>query len=264
MMQARKGAVQAIAAPGEKMQGSKRKSSRSVAKARGARAVIKARPFDWPDDGRVDPAVTALLVIDLQKAFLSPEGYLARKGYDPSPLRAILPAVNRVIAAARAAGCLIVHTRQGYRSDLADMDRLDRHKRPRLELEDLGGLVRGSPDFEIVPEVEVRDTDIIIDKTANGAFTYTELEPVLRVQGITHLMLAGCTTDVCVHCTLREATDRRFQCLLIEDACASGDAYAHAAAVHMVTVEGGIFGAVAASDAVVAGLGRARAKTSAA
>ena len=87
---------------------------------------------------------------------------------------------------------------------------------------------------------------------------------MLRVQGITHLLLAGCTTDVCVHCTLREANDRHFQCLLIEDCCASGDAYAHAAAVHMVTVEGGIFGAVANADAVVAGLKRARAKAPAA
>lgn len=224
------------------------------------RPVIEARPFEWPDDGRINPDATALIVIDLQRAFLSPGGYLARKGYDPAPLRAILPTVNRVIAAARAAGCLIVHTRQGYRADLADMASLDRHARRAVNVEDLGGLVRGSPDFEIVPEIEVRDTDIIIDKTANGAFTYTELEPVLRVQGITHLLLAGCTTDVCVHCTLREANDRRFQCLLIEDACASGDAYAHAAAVHMVTVEGGIFGAVAKADAVVTGLGRVRAK----
>jgi nicotinamidase-related amidase len=236
---------------------------RSAGPARVA-GIIKARPFDWPDEGRIDPDATALICIDLQKAFLSPEGYLAKQGYDPAPLRAILPTVNRVIEAARSAGCLIVHTRQGYRADLADMMRLDRSGRRRAEPDDLGGLRRGSPDFEIVPEIEVRSTDIVIDKTANGAFTYTELEPVLRMQGITHLLLAGCTTDVCVHCTLREANDRRFQCLLIEDACASGDAYAHAAAVHMVTVEGGIFGAVASAEAVVAGLKRARAKRPAA
>jgi nicotinamidase-related amidase len=226
-------------------------------------ARIKARPFDWPDEGAIDPAAGALLVIDMQKAFLSPDGYLARKGYDPAPLRAILPAVTSVIAAARAAGLLIVHTRQGYRADLADMMRLDRRAHRLVASHDehaLGGLVRGTPGFEIVPEIEVLPTDIVIDKTANGAFTYTELEPVLRVQGITHLLLAGCTTDVCVHCTLREANDRRFQCLLIEDACASGDAYAHAAAVHMVTVEGGIFGAVATAEAVVAGLKRTGAK----
>lgn len=235
-------------------------SSKRARTSRSGPAIIKARPDDWPDSGRLEPEMTALVVIDLQRAFLSPDGYLARKGYDPAPLRAILPAVNRVISAARSAGCLIVHTRQGYRADLADMMRLDRRSRKREEPDDLGGLLRGSPDFELVPELDVHASDVIIDKTANGAFTYTELEPVLRVQGINYLMLAGCTTDVCVHCTLREATDRRFQCLLIEDACASGDAYAHAAAVHMVTVEGGIFGAVANADAVIAGLTRARAK----
>jgi biuret amidohydrolase len=110
-----------------------------------------------------------------------------------------------------------------------------------------------------VPEIAVRDTDVIIDKTANGAFTFTDLEQVLQSNGITHLLFTGCTTDVCVHSTLREANDRDFQCLLIEDACASGDSYAHAAAVHMVTVEDGIFGAVATADAVVAGLSRVRA-----
>ncbi len=246
------------------MQGSKRKARRQRANPPGGSTVIKARPYDWPDEGRLDPASTALIVIDLQRAFLSPDGYLAKQGYDPAPLRAILPAVNRVIAAARSAGCLIVHTRQGYRADLADLMRLDRRARRRVDTGDMGGLVRGSADFEIVPEVDVSPTDIVIDKTANGAFTYTELEPVLRVQGITHLLLAGCTTDVCVHCTLREANDRHFQCLLIEDACASGDAYAHAAAVHMVTVEGGIFGAVATAEAVVAGLKRTRAKAPAA
>jgi nicotinamidase-related amidase len=226
-----------------------------------ARNVIRARPFDFPGGGRLDPSSTALLVIDLQVDFLSPDGYLAKKGYDTAPLRAILPAVNRVIDAARAAGCLVVHTRQGHRADLADMPRSEPRARRQAEPRNAGVIVRGSRGFQIVPEIKVRADDIIIDKTANGAFTYTELEPVLRAQGITHLLFAGCTTDVCVHSTLREANDRFFECLLIEDACASGDAYAHAAAVHMVTVEGGIFGAVATSEAVVAGLKRARARS---
>ncbi len=225
-----------------------------------ARNVIKASPFDYPDEGSLDPATTALLVIDLQIDFLSPGGYLAGKGYDLTPLRAILPTVNRVIDAARAAGCLVIFTRQGHRADLADMARPARRERKRALPKNTGILVRGSPGFEIVPEIKVRASDVVIDKTANGAFTYTELESVLRAQGITHLLFTGCTTDVCVHSTLREANDRYFYCLLIEDACASGDAYAHAAAVHMVTVEGGIFGAVATSDAVVAALKRVRAK----
>ena len=214
--------------------------------------VIKARPFDYPEDGNLDPETTALVVIDMQLDFLSPEGYLAKKGYDVAPLRAIIPTVNRVIRAARAAECLVVFTRQGHRADLADIGFARQEDRKRARLKHHSLLVRGSPGFDIVPEIKVRADDIIIDKTANGAFTYTDLEQVLRAQGIKHLLFTGCTTDVCVHSTLREANDRAFECLLIEDACASGDAYAHAAAVYMVTVEDGIFGAVADAQAVIA------------
>jgi nicotinamidase-related amidase len=215
---------------------------------------IASRPFDYPYDGVFHPARTALLSIDLQVDFLSNDGYLARKGYDPSPLRAILPAVNAVIAAARNAGCLVIHTRQGYRADLADMTPYEHWRRKRAGLEGTTVLVRNSPGYEIVPEITIGADDIIIDKTTNGAFTYTDLDHVLRVRDVTHLMLMGCTTDVCVHTTLREAVDRNFQCLLIEDACASGDKLAHEAAIHMVTVEDGIFGVVAKASDVVAGL----------
>jgi len=220
---------------------------------------ISARPFDYPYDGNLDPAVTALLVIDLQVDFLSSDGYFARKGYDPAPLRAILPKVNAVIAAAREAGCTIIHTRQGYRADRADMTPYERWRRQRAGLDGTDVLLRSSPGFEIGPEIDVRAEDIIIDKTANGAFTHTELEHVLRARSITHLLFTGCTTDVCVHTTLREAQDRNFQNLLIEDACASGDQYAHDAAVHMVTVEDGIFGVVATAKDVIAGLKALRA-----
>lgn len=219
---------------------------------------INARPFNYPYDGNLDPAVTALLVIDLQIDFLSPDGYFARKGYDPSPLRAIIPNVNAVIAAAREAGCTIVHTRQGYRADRADMTPYEQWRRRRAGIDDTQVLLRSSPGYEIVPEIDIQSADIIVDKTANGAFTYTDLEHVLRARGITHLLFTGCTTDVCVHTTLREAQDRNFQNLLIEDACASGDAYAHEAAVHMVTVEDGIFGVVANTQDVIAGLKGAR------
>jgi biuret amidohydrolase len=218
------------------------------------RNAILAHPFDYPFDGNLDPARTAILAIDLQIDFLSPDGYLAAKGYDPSPLRAILPNVAAILDAGRAAGCLIVHTRQGYRADLADMSVYERWRRRRAGLEGTQILLRGSPGFEIVPEILVDGADVIIDKTANGAFTYTDLDHVLRWRGITHLIFTGCTTDVCVHTTLREANDRNYQCLLVEDACASGDLYAHQAAVHMVTVEDGIFGAVASTDAVLAAL----------
>ena len=216
--------------------------------------AVKARPFDFPYDFNFLPAQTALMVIDLQIDFLSPDGYFARKGYDPAPLRKILPAVNQLIAAARKAGCKVIHTRQGYRADLADMSDYEKWRRKRSGLDGTRILVRGSPGFEIVPEIEVHPDDIIIDKTANGAFTHTDLEHVLRARGITHLMFTGCTTDVCVHTTLREAADRNFQCLVIEDACASGDQYAHEAAIHMVTIEDGLFGVVAHSSAVIEAL----------
>jgi nicotinamidase-related amidase len=219
-----------------------------------ANATIKARPFDFPYDGNLEPASTALLVIDLQVDFVSADGYLARAGYDTTPIRAMLPTVNAVIDAAREAGCLVVHTRQGYRADLADMTPYERWRRRRSGLMGTQILLRSSPGYRIVPEIRIHQEDVIFDKTANGAFSHTDLEHVLRAKGVTHLLFAGCTTEVCVHSTLREASDRNFQCLLIEDACASGDAYAHEAAVHMVTVEDGVFGAVATAGDVIAGL----------
>ncbi|TIU48041.1 MAG: cysteine hydrolase [Mesorhizobium sp.] len=215
---------------------------------------IRSRPFDYPYDGNLDPNVTALLVIDLQVDFLSSDGYFARKGYDPAPLRAILPTVNALIDAARAAGCLILHTRQGYRADMADMTPYERWRRKRAGLEGTQVLLRSSPGFEIVPEIPIHANDVMVDKTANGAFTHTDLDHVLRARGITHLLFSGCTTDVCVSTTMREAADRNYQCLLIEDACASGDQYAHDAAVHMVTVEDGIYGVVSSVADVIAGL----------
>lgn len=216
--------------------------------------MISAKPFDYPYDGNLDADKTALIVIDLQEDFLSTTGYFALQGYDPAPLRAILPAVNQLIAACREAGIQIIHTRQGYRGDLADMTPYEKWRRQRSGLEGTNVLLRSSPGFQIVPELDVRPQDIIVDKTCNGAFTYTDFEHVLRAQGITHLLFSGCTTDVCVHTTLREACDRNFQCLTISDACASGDQYAHEAALHMVTVENGIFGALTDTAAVLEGL----------
>jgi nicotinamidase-related amidase len=214
--------------------------------------MIRAQPFDFPYDGQLDPAQCALLVIDLQRDFLSYDGYFARQGYDPAPLRAIVPAVNRVIAACRRAGVRVIHTRQGYRADLADMTPYEKWRRRQRNLE--GALLRGTPGFELIAELDVQADDFIVDKTCNSAFTHTELEHILRAQDISHLLLTGCTTDVCVHTTLREACDRNFHCLTIADACASGDQYAHEAALHMITVEYGIFGTLSDSAAVVEAL----------
>lgn len=220
--------------------------------------MIEAKPFDFPYDGNLNPAATALLVIDLQHDFLSNDGYFAKQGYDPAPLRAILPTVSKLIEACRVAGIRVIHTRQGYRADRADMTPYEIWRRKRSGMDGTDVLIRGSAGFEIVPEINVRPEDIIVDKTCNSAFTYTDLEHILHAQGITHLLFSGCTTDVCVHTTLREACDRNFQCLTIADACASGDQYAHEAALHMVTVENGIFGTLADSAAVIKGLSEQR------
>jgi nicotinamidase-related amidase len=223
--------------------------------------VINARPFDFPYDGRFEPSKTAVLAIDLQIDYLSEDGYFARKGYDPAPLRAVIAPIKRLTDAARDAGCLVIWTRQGYRADLADAHDYDlwRARRAGIDMKrgDPGSLARGSAGYQIVPELTPAATDVIVDKTANGAFYQTDLELVLRARGITHLIFSGCTTDVCVHTTLREAVDRKYQCLLVQDACASGDAYAHAAALHMVTVEDGVFGVLAMLDDVILGLAAA-------
>lgn len=223
---------------------------------------MKARPFDFPYNGEFDPKRTAVLAIDMQIDFMSPEGYFTRKGYDTSPLRAIIDPIKRITDAARDAGCMVIWTRQGYRPDIGDASAYDRWRNQRsgitLRAGDPASLLRGSAGYDIVPELKPAPGDIVVDKTANGAFCATDLELILRAQGITHLIFTGCTTDVCVHTTLREANDRKFQCLLVEDACASCDAYAHQAAVYMVTVEDGVFGVVSSTDDVVRGLRAAR------
>jgi nicotinamidase-related amidase len=135
--------------------------------------VIKAHPFDFPYDGKPELARTAVLAIDLQVDYLSNDGYFARKGYDPAPLRAVIAPIKRLTDAAREAGCLVIWTRQGYRADLADASEYDRWRARRAGIElkrgDPGSLLRGSPGYQIVPELTPPDGDVIVDKTANGA-----------------------------------------------------------------------------------------------
>jgi nicotinamidase-related amidase len=221
---------------------------------------VQSRPYAFPYDGPLDPARTALLVIDMQADFLEDRGYFARKGYDPAPLRAAVPAVRRLADAARAAGLLVVQTRQGYRADLADMTPYEVFRRRRAGFAHPPGpghgdapLLRGTAGFEILPDL-LAPGDVVVDKTACSAFLHTDLDHILRARGVTHLLLCGITTDVCVHSTQREAADRNYQCCLVEDACASGDAFAHRAAIHMTLVEDGVFGTVADVAAAVAAL----------
>lgn len=222
---------------------------------------IAAHPRSFPHNGLSRGAV-ALILIDMQRDFLEPAGYLAAMGYDLGSVRSAIDPARRLLAAARGAGLCILHTRQGYRPDLAEVPA---HKLARIQAGQsaigrpgpLGRfLIRGEPGFQIISELAPAPGEFVIDKTANSAFWGTDLAAILAAQGIRALIIAGVTTDVCVHCTLREANDRGFECLVARDACGSGDPDAHRAALHMVTVEDGVFGALADVDTIVAALDR--------
>lgn len=220
---------------------------------------IVADPYSWPLEA-LTPAQCALVVVDMQRDFCGPDGYFAALGYDVSPLAAVVPPIRRCLDAARAAGMRVVHTRQGYRADLADMPewrriKAARHGSPVGQPGPLGRvLVRGEPGFEIVPELAPLEGEPVVDKTANGAFTHTDLDRVLRATGIRALAFTGITIDVCVHTSLREANDRGYQCLLIGDACGALEPGLHAWALKSVQVEGGVFGSVTDTARFVAGV----------
>ncbi|MEM6489160.1 MAG: isochorismatase family cysteine hydrolase [Pseudomonadota bacterium] len=221
--------------------------------------AVAADPYPWPLEP-LRPADCALMVIDMQRDFCAPDGYVAQIGEDIAPLAACIQPIQRCLAAARRAGMRVVYTRQGFRPDLADVPAWRRIKAARYgavvgRQGPLGRvLIRGEPGFQILPELAPQPGEPVVDKTANGAFTGTDLDRLLMAAGIRALAFAGVTIDVCVHSTLREATDRGYHGLLIADACGAVDPDLHAWALRSVTVEGGIFGAVATTAQFEAGL----------
>jgi nicotinamidase-related amidase len=220
---------------------------------------VAANPYPWPFDGDLEASNTALVVIDMQTDFCGKGGYIELLGYDISASRACIAPIGSVLAAMREKGYSIFHTREGHRPDLSDLPANKRWRSRRTErgvgIGDKGPcgrvLVRGEPGWEIIPELAPMLDEPIIDKPGKGSFCATDFDLLLRQKGIKNLILTGITTDVCVHTTMREANDRGFECLIVSDCCAATDAGNHAAALKMVTMQKGVFGAVTDSRALL-------------
>lgn len=227
---------------------------------------VAADPYPWPYDGKLDKQNTALIIIDMQTDFCGKGGYIDLLGYDISITRAVIQPIQRLLAAFRSGGYPVLHTREGHRPDLSDLPANKRWRSRRLQngadgqtgIGDPGPcgrvLVRGEPGWELIPELRPEPNETVIDKPGKGSFYATDLDMVLRTRGIRNLVLTGITTDVCVHTTMRDANDRGYECLILGDCCAATDTGNHTAALKMVTMQNGVFGAVSTSTALIEAL----------
>jgi len=218
---------------------------------------IDANPFTY----EFDLARTALVLIDMQRDFIEPGGFGETLGNDVSLLEAIVPATKRTLEAWREAGGLVVHTREAHKPDLSDCPPAKRNRgNPTLRIGDEGPmgriLVIGEPGNQIIDALAPIEGEIVVDKPGKGAFYATGLHEMLKRRGITHLLFGGVTTEVCVQTSMREANDRGYDCLLLEDCTESYFPAFKAAAVEMIRAQGAIVGWTAPSAALLVALGK--------
>jgi nicotinamidase-related amidase len=218
---------------------------------------VEAEPYEFA----LEPARAALVVIDMQRDFLEPGGFGESLGNDVGLLRRTVAPTRFVLEAARQRGLLVIHTREGHRADLADLPPAKKARgKPSLAIGDRGPmgrlLVRGEPGHDIIAELRPLPGEPVIDKPGKGAFHATDLDAILRHRGIGQLIVCGVTTEVCVHTTVREANDRGFDCLVLEDCVGSYFPEFHAMGLRMITAQGGIFGWVGRSPPLVAALAK--------
>lgn len=221
--------------------------------------TLAAQPFDY----HFDLSRSALVIIDMQRDFVEPGGFGQSLGNDVSLLTAIVPACQRVLTAWRAAGGRVVHTREAHAPDLSDCPAAKRNRgNPSLRIGDTGPmgriLVAGEPGNQIIPALAPLPGEIVIDKPGKGAFYATDLHQRLQAAQVTHLIVMGVTTEVCVQTTLREANDRGFDCLLLEDCTESYFPAFKTATLEMVRAQGAIVGWTAPSALLLQALGAVR------